>query len=91
MNEICVKFKVSSASADVSTLKRKIYEIANVLQVPSLDQSSDDQLVIKFSAQTLANKSLVLVNIKFKILKPFLWIPFSCFQILEKLFSKLNL
>jgi hypothetical protein len=63
MNETCVRFKVSSASADASTVKRKVYEVANVLQVPSVDGSPDDHLVLKFSAQTLANKSLVLVKV----------------------------
>jgi hypothetical protein len=65
MNETCVRFKVSSASADASTVKRKVYEVANVLQVPSVDGSPDDHLVLKFSAQTLANKSLVLVKVYF--------------------------
>lgn len=33
MNETCVKFRLSSANADAATIKKKIYEVANVLQV----------------------------------------------------------
>jgi len=36
MNETCVKFRLSSLNADVSTIKKKIYEVANVLQVSPL-------------------------------------------------------
>ena len=33
MNETCVKFRLSSANADAATIKKKTYEVANVLQV----------------------------------------------------------
>jgi hypothetical protein len=36
MNETCVKFRLSSLNADVTTIKKKIYEVANVLQVSPL-------------------------------------------------------
>ncbi len=67
MNETCIKFKVSSTNSDLATIKKKIYEIANVLQVPNIlddSENSSQQLVLKFSAQTLSNKSLVLVTLK---------------------------
>ena len=64
MNETCVKFDISSANADESSIKKKMYQVANVLQVPSINEESSQHLMLKFAGQTLANKSLVLITLK---------------------------
>eukprot|EP00095_Tigriopus_kingsejongensis_P009742 maker-scaffold1553_size35894-snap-gene-0.10 protein:Tk09742 transcript:maker-scaffold1553_size35894-snap-gene-0.10-mRNA-1 annotation:"ap-3 complex subunit beta-2" len=59
MNEVLVSLSLPSANANKDTVKRKVFEMANVAQVPS---SEDD--ILKFAAQTLAAKALLLITIK---------------------------
>ena len=61
MNEVDVNFNLPSASTDEASIKKKIYETANVLQVPALNASEDG---LKFAGQTTANHSLVLITFK---------------------------
>ena len=59
MNETTVTFEVPSANADMETLKKKIYETCNVLQVPSIDDG-----YLKFAGQTLSSSSLLLLLVQ---------------------------
>ncbi len=59
MNEVEVKFDIPSAASDEATIKKRVYETANVMQVPSLESGS-----LKFAGTTVANKSWVLMNLK---------------------------
>jgi AP-3 complex subunit beta len=59
MNETSTTVTLPSANANADTIRKKIYECSNVLQVPSSDDA-----VLKFAGKTLASKSLVLVQVK---------------------------
>ena len=59
MNEVDANFKLPSAFSDDAGIRKKIYEIANLIQVPTLESG-----LMKFSGQTTGNKYLVLVSLK---------------------------
>ena len=62
MNETSTKVEgLPSSESDEATIRKKIYNITNVLQVPS---SFAEDRVLKFAGQTLASKSIVLISVK---------------------------
>ena len=64
MNETVTKVdELPSSQSDEATVRKKIYAITNVLQVPSSSSQAEDK-VLKFAGQTLASKSLVLISVK---------------------------
>ena len=63
MNETTSKVdSLPSAESDEATIRKKIYNITNVLQVPSATFAEDK--VLKFAGQSLASKSIVLISVK---------------------------
>jgi len=58
MNETSAEAELPSAHADEDSIKKRIYQAANVIQVPSTEEG-----VIKFAAQTLTSRSLALVRL----------------------------
>jgi len=69
MNETLVTFQVPSERADQSSLKSRIFETANVAQVPITEPDGDkdeeeDNLLLKFAGRTTAGKNFVLVTLK---------------------------
>jgi len=60
MNEVDDSFELPSALSDEAGIKKRIYEVANVVQVPSTLEASD--IVIKFAGRTTATSSLVLIT-----------------------------
>lgn len=67
MNETSAKVDLPAANANLDTLKKKVYEAANVVLVPSLadDDLGDGVRVVKFAGKTLATSTLVLLKVKF--------------------------
>ena len=61
MNEVDATFELPSALSDVVGIKKKIYEVANVVQVPSALEAGD--VAIKFAGRTVATSSLVLLSL----------------------------
>ena len=61
MNEVDASFELPSALSDVVGIKKKIYEVANVVQVPSALEAGD--AAIKFAGRTVATSSLVLLSL----------------------------
>ena len=63
MNETATKVEqLPSSESDEATIRKKIYAITNVLQVPSATVAEDK--ILKFAGQTLASKSIVLISVK---------------------------
>ncbi len=62
MNEASSSAELPSAASDEATVRRRVFEAANVIQVPSTEEG--EGAVLKFSGQTLASKALVLVRIR---------------------------
>lgn len=62
MNEVDATFELPSALSDVVGIKKKIYEVANVVQVPSALEAAGD-VAIKFAGRTVATSSLVLLSL----------------------------
>ncbi len=62
MNEASSSAELPSAASDEATVRRRVFEAANVIQVPSTEEG--EGVVLKFSGQTLASKALVLVRIR---------------------------
>ena len=61
MNEVDATFELPSALSDEAGIKKKVYETANVVQVPSVLESGD--LTIKFAGRTTATSSYVLLTL----------------------------
>ncbi len=59
MNETETSASLPSAASDEQSVRQKVYEAANVLQVPSSDQG-----VLKFAGKTMASQALVLVTVR---------------------------
>jgi AP-3 complex subunit beta len=68
MNEVGVSFSLPDTCADEAGIKKKIYEVANVLQVPNIAvvESEAGGGSLNFAGQTTAAKCLVLVTLKIK-------------------------
>ena len=64
--------QVPSERADQSSLKSRIFETANVAQVPITepdgDRDEEDTLHLKFAGRTSAGKNFVLVTLKVGLL-----------------------
>ena len=58
MNETNASVELPSAFSDDASVRKKVYEAVNVLQVPSSEEGE-----MKFAGQTLTAKSLVLVKL----------------------------
>ena len=58
-SKIDLKFDLPSVSSDEAGIKKKVYETANVLQVPTLHPTE-----LKFAGSTTANQCLVLMTLK---------------------------
>ena len=65
MNEVEVALvNVPSATSDEASVKKRIYEAANVLQVPNVNDEDEDELLLRFAGLTLATKSHLLLTVK---------------------------
>ena len=69
MNETAAKVDLPAANANLDTIRKKVYEAANVLLVPSLDEDGGDgevskAKVVKFAGKTLATSTLVLLKVR---------------------------
>lgn len=64
MNETVVKAMLPSAASDEQTVKKRVYEAANVMQVPSTEEG--DEPVLKFAGRTLAGSADVLVLLRIR-------------------------
>lgn len=60
LNENSIMVELSNACSNAKAVTACVYEIANVLQV----QSTDPDTYLRFSAQTLATKSVVLLTVR---------------------------
>ena len=56
--------QVPSARVDQSSLKTRVFEVANVAQVPSSDQEGSGGILLKFAGRTTAGKNFVLIAMK---------------------------
>ena len=56
--------QVPSARVDQSSLKTRVFEVANVAQVPSSDQEGSGEIQLKFAGRTTAGKNFVLITMK---------------------------
>lgn len=59
MNEMEMKIDIPSQFSDDASLKKKIYESANVLQVPTVENDC-----MKFCGKTVANGCCLLMTLK---------------------------
>ena len=59
MNEMEMKIDIPSQFSDEASIKKKIYESANVLQVPTVENDS-----MKFCGKTVANGCCLLMTLK---------------------------
>ena len=59
MNESSAKVSLPSAACDADSVRRRVYELANVLAVPSSEDGA-----LRFAGRTLSARSLVLVTVR---------------------------
>ena len=64
MNETRQKLTLPATSLDQETIRKKIYQVANVLFVPFTSEDEAGTSTLRFAGQTLASKVFLLISVK---------------------------